>query len=140
MTPDERHTYQVDKDRFIHVRKVAKGFRKMSKRYHKEKAAGTWKALPELTSGNKKSSKKPASTIPAPVAQMPTPSTSVQAPPTPAAAPAATVPAWNNEAMKLLSENNKLLKYQTTLLKDIRNEFLYFNRQIHDIRSHFGMS
>lgn len=139
MTPAQQHQYQVAKDRYLHVKKVAKGFRQMAERYRSEKAAGKWKSLPEIQKDTKKAIQVQAVASVKSVAPIPPPSTSAQVPILPAAAPANPGLGFPAAAMKLLQDNSALLKSQNTLLKDIRGELLYLNRQIHEIRQHLGL-
>lgn len=155
MNAEETHAFNVAKERWVHIRRVKKGYRAMARKYAAARQDGTWRAMPEIV-GDKtaaKSSKaagkagrvRHTATMASPVpvqSTAPTPGTSSQGPgqAAPSQGPALATPSQdlgpmtdtlNNILMELGRNNNLLL--------DLRNDYLNLSRRVNDICQKLGI-
>lgn len=161
MNAEETHAFNVAKERWVHIRRVKKGYRAMARKYAAARQDGTWRAMPEIV-GDKtaaKSSKaagkagrvRHTATMASPVpvqSTAATPGTSSQGPgqAAPSQGPALATPSQdlgattttpamadtlNNILMELGRNNNLLL--------DLRNDYLNLSRRVNEIGQKLGI-
>ncbi|XP_078501862.1 uncharacterized protein LOC144756156 isoform X2 [Lissotriton helveticus] len=161
MNAEETHAFNVAKERWVHIRRVKKGYRAMERTYAAARKDGTWRSMPEIVGDKTKAKGSKAAgkagrvrntkTVASPVPIQTTaaiPGTSSQGPgqAAPSQGPAltttsqdlgapTTTPPMADTLNKILIE----LARNNNLLLDLRNDYITLSRRVNEIGQKLGI-